>query len=48
MVVSEGIQRLGGDDFDEAILKLVRKGAGLRSLPSGTRDQLLEYGTPLH
>jgi len=42
VVVSEGIQRLGGDDFDEAILKLVRKGAGLRSLPSGTRDQLLE------
>ena len=30
VVVSEGIQRLGGDDFDEAILKLVRKGAGLR------------------
>jgi molecular chaperone DnaK (HSP70) len=29
-------------DLDEAILNLVRKGAGLRSLPSGTRDQLLE------
>jgi molecular chaperone DnaK len=42
VVVSEGIQRLGGDDFDEIILKLVRKGAGLRSLPSGTRDQLRE------
>src|ERR1700742_1370830 len=42
VVVSEGIQRLGGDDFDAAILKLVRKGAGLRSLPSGTREQLLE------
>ena len=42
VVVSEGIQRLGGDDFDEIILKLVRTGAGLRSLPSGTRDQLRE------
>src|SRR3984885_9240122 len=42
VVVSEGIQRLGGDDFDEAILKLVRNCAGLRSLPAGTRDQLLE------
>lgn len=42
VVLSEGIQRLGGDDFDEAILKLVRKGAGLRRLPAGTRDLLLE------
>src|ERR1700733_13558133 len=42
VVLSEGIQRLGGDDFDEAILKLVRKGAGLRTLPAGTRDLLLE------
>src|SRR6202044_2310335 len=42
VVFSEGIQRLGGDDFDEAILKLVRKGAGLRTLPAGTRDLLLE------
>ena len=42
VVLSEGIQRLGGDDFDEAILKLVRKGAALRKLPAGTRDLLLE------
>jgi molecular chaperone DnaK len=42
VVFSEGIQRLGGDDFDEAILKLVRKGAALRKLPAGTRDLLLE------
>jgi molecular chaperone DnaK len=42
VVFSEGIQRLGGDDFDEAILKVVRKGAALRKLPAGTRDLLLE------
>jgi molecular chaperone DnaK len=42
VVTSEGIQRLGGDDFDEAILKLIRKGAGLRKLDAGARDLLLE------
>ncbi len=42
VVFSEGIQRLGGDDFDEAILELVRSGAGLGAVPAGTRDQLLE------
>ncbi|MDQ1495720.1 MAG: hypothetical protein QOG69_2203 [Actinomycetota bacterium] len=42
VVISEGIQRLGGDDFDEAILKLVRKGARLRKLDAGMRDLLLE------
>jgi molecular chaperone DnaK len=42
VVISEGIQRLGGDDFDEAILKLVRKGARLRKLDPGTRDLLEE------
>jgi molecular chaperone DnaK len=42
VVVSEGIQRLGGDDFDEAILKVVRKGARLRKLDAGARDLLLE------
>src|SRR5579875_3889875 len=42
VVASEGIQRLGGDDFDEAILKLVRKSAGLRRLDAATRDALLE------
>ena len=35
VVFSEGIQRLGGDDFDEAILKVVRTGAALRTLPAG-------------
>lgn len=29
VVISEGIQRLGGDDFDEAIVKLVMSGAKL-------------------
>jgi molecular chaperone DnaK len=42
VVVSEGIQRLGGDDFDETILKLVRKGARLGKLDAGARDVLLE------
>jgi molecular chaperone DnaK len=42
VVTSEGIQRLGGDDFDEAILKLVLKGAKLRKLDADTRDLLLE------
>ncbi len=42
VVFSEGIQRLGGDDFDDAILKVVRKGAGLPKLPAGARDLLLE------
>ena len=40
VVVSEGIQRLGGDDFDETILKVVRKGARLRKLDAGTRDSV--------
>jgi molecular chaperone DnaK len=42
VVTSEGIQRLGGDDFDETILELVRKGARLRKLDAATRDLLLE------
>jgi molecular chaperone DnaK len=42
VVFSEGIQRLGGDDFDEAILKVVRQGAALRRLPAGARELLLE------
>jgi len=42
VVSSEGIQRLGGDDFDEAILKLVRKGAGSPELDIRARDLLLE------
>jgi molecular chaperone DnaK (HSP70) len=42
VVASEGIQRLGGDDFDEAILKLVRKTAKLRRLDAASREALLE------
>ena len=45
VVFSEGIQRLGGDDFDEAILTLVRTGAGLGTLPADAREQLLEECT---
>ena len=45
VVSSEGIQRLGGDDFDEAILKLVRETAKLHRLDSATRDLLLEECT---
>lgn len=42
VVTSEGIQRLGGDDFDEAILQLVRNRAKIRRLDAGAREQLLE------
>jgi molecular chaperone DnaK len=42
VVTSEGIQRLCGDDFDEAILKLVLKGSKLRKVDAATRDLLLE------
>jgi molecular chaperone DnaK (HSP70) len=42
VVTSEGIRRLGGDDFDEAILELVRKGAKLGELDATTLDLLLE------
>ena len=42
VVTSEGIQRLGGDDFDEAILKVVLKGSKLRNVDAGTRELLLE------
>ena len=44
VVFSEGIQRLGGDDFDETILELVRRRAGLQ-LPASAREQLLEECT---
>jgi len=44
VVFSEGIQRLGGDDFDETILELVRTRAGLQ-LPADAREQLLEECT---
>ncbi|BBZ45198.1 Hsp70 family protein [Mycobacterium parmense] len=42
VVVSEGIQRLGGDDFDEAILDLVTTRSGLRGLDTAARDLLRE------
>jgi molecular chaperone DnaK len=42
VVTSEGIRRLGGDDFDEAILNLVLKKSKLRKVDSATRDLLLE------
>src|SRR6201993_3423336 len=40
--ISEGIQRLGGDDFDEAILELVLSRSHLRELDPATRDLLWE------
>lgn len=42
VVISEGIQRLGGDDFDEAIVELVLAGAGLPGLDAAGRDLLAE------
>jgi molecular chaperone DnaK (HSP70) len=42
VVTSEGIQRLGGDDFDEVMLKLVLEGSELRKVDAATRDLLLE------
>ena len=46
VVTSEGIQRLGGDDFDEVILKLVlTESKLLHELDPTTRDLLLEECT---
>lgn len=42
VVISEGIQRLGGDDFDEAIVRLVSEGAKLRDVDSAALDLLRE------
>jgi molecular chaperone DnaK len=42
VVTSEGIRRLGGNDFDEAILKLVLKGSKLREPDAATLELLLE------
>ncbi|OBB92610.1 Hsp70 family protein [Mycobacterium sp. 852002-40037_SCH5390672] len=42
VVISEGIQRLGGDDFDEAIVELVLAGANLPGLDTAQRDLLAE------
>ncbi len=42
VVVSEGIQRLGGDDFDEAIVDLVLGRLDLPRVDSATRELLRE------
>ena len=42
VVTSEGVRRLGGDDFDEAILGAVLARAGAGEPDEGTRDLLLE------
>jgi molecular chaperone DnaK (HSP70) len=42
VVVSEGIQRLGGDDFDEAIVDLVLGRLKLRNVDPATRELLRE------
>ena len=42
VVISEGIQRLGGDDFDEAILELVLSRSNLQQTDPATRDVLRE------
>jgi len=42
VVVSEGIQRLGGDDFDEAIVDLVLARLELKNVDPATRELLRE------
>jgi molecular chaperone DnaK len=42
VVISEGIQRLGGDDFDEAIVHLVLAGSKLNEVDTTTHDLLKE------
>jgi molecular chaperone DnaK len=42
VVLSEGIQRLGGDDFDEAIVRLVLDGAKLPDVGAAALDLLRE------
>ncbi len=42
VVISEGIQRLGGDDFDEAILNLVVTRSNLDGLDPAAREALRE------
>src|ERR1700758_1662661 len=42
VVISEGVQRLGGDDFDEAIMDLVLSRSNLQRVDSATRDVLRE------
>ena len=45
VVTSEGIRRLGGDDFDEEILKFVVEASDLRGVDAATRELLLEECT---
>ncbi|MCI4674603.1 Hsp70 family protein [Candidatus Mycolicibacterium alkanivorans] len=42
VVTSQGIRHLGGDDFDEAIVELVLKNAGLRDIGSDAREAILD------
>jgi molecular chaperone DnaK len=42
VVISEGIQRLGGDDFDDAIVGLVLADSKLREIDPAARDLLKE------
>ncbi len=42
VVLSEGIQRLGGDDFDEAIVRLVLDGSGLGTVGAEEYNLLTE------
>jgi molecular chaperone DnaK len=42
VVISEGIQRLGGDDFDEAIVDLVLARLNLQGVDPATRELLKE------
>jgi molecular chaperone DnaK (HSP70) len=42
VVISEGIQRLGGDDFDEAIVHLVLEGSNLGEIDAAQYELLLE------
>ncbi len=42
VVTSEGVRRLGGDDFDEAILRLVLERAAVEEPTAAARDLLLE------
>lgn len=42
VVASAGVARLGGDDFDEALLRLVEERAGLGALDEAARQALLD------
>ncbi|OBH02495.1 Hsp70 family protein [Mycobacterium sp. E1747] len=42
VVISEGIQRLGGDDFDDAIVELVLERSQLSGVDAAARDLLRE------